>query len=288
MPTETVYGLAADAANAQAVARLYAAKGRPSFNPLITHVARIEDAFAHGQFSDKAQLIARHFWPGPLTIVVPRRAGSAVTDLACAGLETIALRVPSHEVTRALIEAAERPLVAPSANRSGHVSPTLPSHVADDFGETIDLILDAGASIWGLESTVIAFDEADTAYLLRAGALSRSALENIVGPLHAPYAHAAPHSPGMLERHYAPRARLRLNATRADESEVLLGFGDAAGARMNLSPDADITEAAAHLYQMLRALDAEGHAAIAVSPIPNEGLGEAINDRLRRAALGRS
>jgi L-threonylcarbamoyladenylate synthase len=286
MPTETVYGLAADATNGTAVAALYAAKGRPTFNPLISHVTGLDMAASLGRFNPVARELALAFWPGPLTLVVPRRADCPVSELAGAGLETLALRAPDHPVAQALIAAFGGPLVAPSANPSGGVSPTQAEHVADGLGAKIDLILDGGSCRVGVESTVIGFD-GDQALLLRKGGLARRDIEAIAGPLGRPDAASPKASPGMLKSHYAPRAALRLNATSAREGEVLLGFGAVDGAVMNLSPTGDLQEAAAHLFACLRELDASGAQCIAVSPIPDEGLGEAINDRLQRAAAPR-
>lgn len=283
IPTETVYGLAADASDPQAVARIFEAKGRPRFNPLIAHVAGLEQARAEGEFSALALRLAEAFWPGPLTLVVPRRAQGRVCDLARAGLETVALRVPALPAARAVIAAFGGPLSAPSANRSGAASPTRAAHVADDLGDRIDLILDAGACPVGVESSVVAVI-GEAATLLRPGGLARAEIEAVSGPLLAPDEGAAPASPGMLARHYAPRATLRLNANSAAPEEGWLGFGESsAGADLNLSYSRDLREAAANLFAYLRRLDGE-YLQIAVAPIPEEGLGEAINDRLRRAA----
>ena len=282
-PTETVYGLGADATQGEAVARIFAAKGRPRFNPLIVHVSGLEDARTHAVFADAAEKLARAFWPGALTLVLPRRADCRLSDLVSAGLDTVALRVPDHPVARALLQAAQRPIAAPSANRSGHVSATNAAHVAADLGEKVDFILDGGDAPLGVESTVIGFD-GDRPVLLRPGAIARDAIEAVVGPLAA--AGQDIQSPGQMESHYAPRAALRLNAVAAMPGEALLGFGNAPGAALNLSPRGDLAEAAANLFAMLRALDA-GAARIAVSPISQHGLGEAINDRLMRAAAPR-
>lgn len=286
MPTETVYGLAADATNGTAVAALYAAKGRPTFNPLISHVTGLDMAASLGRFNPVARELALAFWPGPLTLVVPRRADCPVSELAGAGLETLALRAPDHPVAQALIAAFGGPLVAPSANPSGGVSPTQAEHVADGLGAKIDLILNGGSCRVGVESTVIGFD-GDQALLLRKGGLARRDIEAITGLLGRPDAASPKASPGMLKSHYAPRAALRLNATSAREGEVLLGFGKVNGAKLNLSLTGDLQEAAAHLFACLRELDASGAQCIAVSSIPDEGLGEAINDRLQRAAAPR-
>lgn len=295
IPTETVYGLATDATDSHAVARLYAAKGRPSFNPLIAHLPDLESARRVGHISGAAETLARAFWPGPLTLVVPARDG-AVCDLARAGLPSVALRVPAHPVARAVLAALARPVAAPSANRSGHVSPTCSSHVLADLDGRIDLVLDAGACAVGVESTIIdATGEAPV--LLRPGGLARAAIEAALGAKLARRrmpAGSAPVAPGLLASHYAPAARLRLGADTVRPGEALLDFGDSrpagwalAAARLDLSAGGDLTEAAANLFAHLRALDASGVASIAVAPIPTEGLGEAIRDRLQRAAAPR-
>lgn len=287
LPTETVYGLAGDATSPQAVARIYAAKGRPSFNPLIAHVASLAAAEAEGVFEPLAQRLAQAFWPGPLTLVVRRRNGGQVCDLACAGLGTVALRVPAHPVAQAVLAAVGRPLAAPSGNRSGRPTPTTAQHVAEELGTAVALILDAGPARVGLESAVVAVD-GDRATLLRVGGLERAALEAVVGaPLLAPGAaeRAAPASPGMTLRHYAPDTPVRLNAVDAQPGELHLGFGSVAGtAGFSLSEAGDVVEAAARLFALIRAADALQPTAIAVAPIPHHGLGEAINERLARAA----
>jgi L-threonylcarbamoyladenylate synthase len=298
-PTETVYGLGADATNGEAVARLYDAKGRPSFNPLIAHVADFAAARALARFDDAADRLAAAFWPGPLTLVLPRIAGCPVAELATAGLDTIAVRMPSHPVARDILLAFGRPVVAPSANRSGHVSPTTAQHVLADLRGRIELIVDGGPTPMGLESTIVAC--LDRPMLLRPGALPRTEIERIVALIAAPPgleasadAEVAPIAPGQLASHYAPRARLRLDASSVQRGEALLAFGPApvAGAEqaalaLNLSRRGDLIEAAANLFSHLRALDQSGAAAIAVMPVPHEGLGEAINDRLERAAAPR-
>jgi L-threonylcarbamoyladenylate synthase len=286
MPTETVYGLAGDATSSYAVAAIFAAKGRPSFNPLISHVSDLAAAQAQGQFSPLALKLAQAFWPGPLTLVVPRLPHSNVCDLACAGLGTIALRVPAHEVAQALLAKFGRPIAAPSANQSGRPSPTLARHVIEEMGDKIALVLDGGPCAVGLESAVIAVD-GERATLLRLGGLARADLEAVAGPLLKPdeEALAAPASPGMLLRHYAPNAPVRLGATKALAGEVLIGFGpDFPADGFNLSPTGNLTEAAANLFAMLRLADAQSPTAIAVAPIPNWGLGEAIVERLLRAS----
>ena len=293
-PTETVYGLGADATNAEAIARLYLAKGRPSFNPLIAHVADLAAAHRIAAFNRDAETLAAEFWPGPLTLVLPRAPGCAVAELATAGLETIAVRVPSHAIAREILTAFGKPIVAPSANISGHVSPTTAQHVAADLAGRIDLIVDGGPADVGLESTIVGCFEVPR--LLRPGGVPRGAIEKALGlrlkeiPEHAPA--GQPLAPGMLASHYAPRTPVRLNATTLEPGEALLAFGSSAVAGvdkadlvLNLSTRGDLVEAAANLFGHMRRLDASGAAQIAVVPIPNEGLGEAINDRLRRAAV---
>ncbi len=289
-PTETVYGLGANALDGEAVARIFEAKGRPRFNPLIVHLASAEDARALAVFGEDAERLARAFWPGPLTLVLPRREGAGLCDLVSAGLPTVALRAPSHEMALALIEAAGVPVAAPSANRSGRVSATTAAHVAEDFGEAVDMIIDGGRCPAGIESTIVGLaGEAPT--LLRAGAVSRAEIEAVLGrPLALPGGGATPQAPGMLTSHYAPRALLRLNAAEPEPGESFLAFGPSPAANshsLNLSERGDLREAAANLFAHLRALDAAETATIAVAPVPDEGLGEAINDRLRRAAAPR-
>jgi L-threonylcarbamoyladenylate synthase len=286
-PTETVYGLGADATSDAAVAALFAAKERPAFNPLIVHVADSDAAEKIAEFDDRTRRLGAAFWPGALTIIRPRRAEAGISLLVSAGLETVAVRVPAHAVAHDLLIAAERPIAAPSANRSGHVSPTTASHVAASLGGRIDMIIDGGPCRVGIESTVVDLTDAD-AVLLRPGGIAAEEIEAVIGPLAAA-THAAdgeaPRSPGMLERHYAPAIPVRPNATQARPGEVLLGFGPLAPDQApNLSPDGDVIEAAANLFAMLHALDQPDHIAIAVMPIPETGLGQAINDRLRRAA----
>jgi len=291
-PTETVYGLGADATNGEAVARLYAAKGRPRFNPLIAHVTSAAAAFAFARFSFRAKKLAEAFWPGPLTLVLPKADGCPVSDLATAGLDSIAVRVPAHPVARDLLKAFGKPVVAPSANQSGHVSPTTAAHVRADLDGRVDLILDGGATDVGIESTIVSCLEMPA--LLRPGGLPRAEIERVLGlallePAQ-PMSDEAPLAPGMLASHYAPKTPLRLNARDVKPGEALLAFGAhalVAANTLNLSPAGDLVEAAANLFSHLRALDAAGALAIAVMPIPNEGLGEAINDRLARAAAPR-
>lgn len=287
-PTETVYGLGADATQDKAVAQVFAAKNRPSFNPLIVHVASLEEAAALGEFGIEASELAKLFWPGPLTLVVPRREGCAVSLLASAGLPTIALRVPGHPLAQALLKAARLPVVAPSANPSGRISPTTAAHVREGLGDKVSVILDGGPSMIGLESTIIGCT-GERAVLLRPGGLARQEIEKVLGHKLASGGDTKkPSAPGQLESHYAPRARLRLNATTAKPGEAYLAFGEAPDARFNLSPAGDLTEAAANLFRLLHELDATGVDAIAVAPVPHEGLGEAINDRLKRAAAPRT
>ena len=285
MPTETVYGLATNAADADAVARLYEAKGRPRFNPLIAHVTDVEMAARLAHLPDLARGLMQAFWPGPLTLVLPKKATAPICDLANAGLDSVAIRAPAHPAAQALIRAVDRPLVAPSANPSGSVSPTTAQHVLEGLGHRIDLILDGGACPVGVESTVVMVEDA-TASLLRPGGLDRGAIEPLTGPLARIEDSATPASPGMLKSHYAPGAKVRLNANEARDDEVLLGFGEITG-DLNLSATGDLAEAATGLFAALRQLDASGAASIAVAPIPETGLGEAINDRLQRAAAPR-
>lgn len=297
-PTETVYGLGADATNPAAVARLYAAKGRPSFNPLIAHVPDLAAARRLARFDAAAERLAAAFWPGPLTLVLPKASACDVAELATAGLDSVALRAPDHGVAQALLAAFGKPVVAPSANRSGHVSPTTAGHVVADLGGQIDLVVDGGPTRVGIESTIVACLGEPT--LLRPGGVPREEIARVLGRAlaDAPAAPAAegeaPLAPGMLASHYAPRARLRLGATEVANGEALLAFGplppDAARAAavLNLSSAGDLIEAAANLFSHLRALDHSGAATIAVMPVPSHGLGAAINDRLSRAAAPRS
>lgn len=282
MPTETVYGLAADASNPEAVVRLYEAKGRPRFNPLIAHVSGLPMAMREAVFSPLATSLAQKFWPGPLTLVLPVIPGGTVCDLARSGLQTVGLRCPSHFAAKALIAEFDRPVVAPSANRSGHVSPTRADHVAADLADRIDLILDGGPCDVGIESTIVAV-EGDNVTLLRSGATPAETLEAFIGKPLMRASGDGISAPGMLKSHYAPNARLRLNAEAPEPGEGYLGFGPGPREGLNLSPQGDLAEAATKLFAMLRALDARFDR-IAVAPIPQDGLGEAINDRLARAA----
>ena len=292
-PTETVYGLGGDATNGKAVAAIFEAKGRPRFNPLIVHVADIVNAKTHADFTPLAIRLAEAFWPGALTLVLKRRAESDLCDLVSAGLGTIAIRVPDHPIAQSLLKAAGRPLAAPSANRSGRVSPTQAEHVQTDLGEQIGLILDGGATAHGLESTIVDAT-GERPILLRTGAVPAETIEAVLGQSisRAVDADDKPQSPGQLASHYAPDADVGLGATDGHEGEALLAFGDkvpaTAGPMINLSATGDLIEAAANLFAALRALDQTGIKKIAVMPIPEQGLGEAINDRLRRAAAPRS
>ncbi len=307
VPTETVYGLAADATNAEAVARIYAAKGRPSFNPLIVHVADLAAAERIAVFDAEARALAEAFWPGPLTLVLPVREDSGIAALVTAGLDTIAIRVPRHRAMQGLIAAAGRPLAAPSANASGGISPTTAAHVAGSLGGNVPLILDDGATEAGLESTIVAGRT-----VLRPGPVTAEAIFALlqhppgegrgpvgtsevtarnadhnrppIGPRPPPGGSAGGvTAPGQLESHYAPKKLLRLNATEAGSNEWLIGFGDVAG-NVTLSASGDLVEAAAKLFDLLHAADANDRPKIAIAPIPLDGIGEAINDRLRRAA----
>ena len=281
MPTETVYGLAGDAADARAVAAVYEAKGRPSFNPLIAHVADVGMARRIARFDARAEALAARFWPGPLTLVLPVADPAAVCDLARAGLDTVAVRAPAHPLAHALIAAFGGPVVAPSANRSGRPSPTSLADALEETGAFVQAALDGGPCAVGLESTVVGL--LDEARLLRPGAVTRAQIEAVIGPL-AEAADDARRSPGRLTRHYAPDAPVRLDATAPQPGEAWLSFGPAGAGPWNLSPTGDLAEAAANLFAYLRAADRTSPAGIAVAPIPHEGLGEAINDRLKRAA----
>lgn len=290
LPTETVYGLGADATNERAVAKIFEAKGRPKFNPLISHVTGTEEAKRYVKWNATAEKLAATFWPGPLTLVLPRIEDSPIALLTTAGLDTVAIRAPAHDMAQALIEAAGRPIAAPSANRSGAVSPTLAAHVAESLGGRVKMILDGGPCTIGVESTVLDLT-AERPTLLRPGGATREAIEGVIGPVAVSDAllsgDAARKSPGQLASHYAPSVPVRLDATTVSADEALLAFGPSlAGARttLNLSPSGDLTEAAANLFAHLRALDGQKPSRIAVMPIPETGLGLAINDRLRRAA----
>lgn len=290
LPTETVYGLGADARSDQAVAGIFAAKGRPRFNPLIVHARDLAAARALGAFDARAMKLADAFWPGPLTLVVRRLATSGISWLATAGLETIAIRCPKHPVAQAVLQEFGGPIAAPSANLSGTVTATTARHVWESLGSAVDLILDGGPTTHGLESTIVGVF-GSTPVMLRPGAIARAEIERIVGPLaQGGDNDDAPHSPGRLRSHYATTAPLRLNATSVDADEALLAFGaPLPGAKrvLNLSAKGDLRDAAANLFAMLRALDTSDVSAIAVMPVPDNGLGEAINDRLKRAAAPR-
>lgn len=297
LPTETVYGLAADAENGQAVASIYAVKARPRINPLIVHVSTIAMAQRYAAWSATAQQLAEAFWPGPLTLVLPRHADCPASDLVSAGGPTIALRCPAHPLALAAIAALGRGVAAPSANRSGRVSPTTLAHVQAELGDQAALMVDGGPCQFGLESTVFDLSGARP-HLLRPGTITRARLAECIGlPVDAaitpaPDSQAALRAPGMLASHYAPALPVRLNATSVNTGEALLAFGPApltgAAAMRNLSASADLSEAAANLFSALRALDDPAYTGIAVMPIPQEGIGEAIHDRLTRAAVPRT
>ena len=283
VPTETVYGLAADATDTHAVAAIYSAKGRPSFNPLIVHVAHMDMARTLAHFSATADRLAARFWPGPLTMVLPVRADSGLSHLVTAGLPTVALRMPAHPAMRALIRESGRPLAAPSANRSGSISPTRAEHVLASLNGKVRMVLDEGPTSEGLESTIAA-PEPDRIRLLRPGPITAAMLGEATGlPVVAAKADAAIEAPGQLESHYAPAKPVRLHALRAETNEYLIGFG-LMPCHINLSPEADLREAGANLFAALHVADASAAERIAVAPIPMEGIGAAINDRLRRAA----
>jgi L-threonylcarbamoyladenylate synthase len=288
-PTETVYGLGADATSDAAVAAIYAAKGRPKFNPLITHVGSLEQAQTLGVFNADADRLAQKFWPGPLTMVVPRRANCPVSMLASAGLDSIALRVPSHKVAKTLIARSGKPIVAPSANPSGSITPTLAGHVRERLQERVAMVLDGGPCPIGIESTIVKCMGGEPV-LLRPGGLSTSDIEAVLGKplLLETMKSGRPDAPGQLERHYAPRAKVILDVVWPRFDVGLLAFGPQVplhpGPVRNLSASGDLEEAAANLFRMMHELDATGVQTIAVMPIPQEGLGQAINDRLARAA----
>jgi L-threonylcarbamoyladenylate synthase len=302
LPTETIYGLGANALDGVAVAKIFAAKGRPSFNPLIVHVPDIESAAALVEMNETARAVMNKFWPGPLTIILPRRPGCAVSDLCSAGLPTLAVRVPAHPAALKLLKAAGVPVAAPSANKSGSISPTTPQHVLESLGDAVDFILAAGPSSVGVESTVLDLS-GDKPFILRPGAITAEDLEPILGPVMydlGDHGHDVK-SPGQLLKHYAPSIPVRLNAVDVEEDEALLAFGSLkfmglksggfakdlpADQMKNLSDTGDLYEAAANLFRMMRDLDKPGHKRIAVMNIPDHGIGIAINDRLKRAAAG--
>ena len=287
--TETVYGLGADATNDHAVAAIFKAKGRPRFNPLIVHFADIAGIAQDVELDERARVLAETFWPGPLSLILPRRPDCRISLLVSAGLETLAVRIPDHKTARALITQSNLPIAAPSANRSNHVSPTCADHVAMGLGPEIAAVIDGGACSIGIESTVLDLSE-ETPAILRPGKITAEQLEPILGTLRQietkSHEANAPHkSPGLLERHYAPDLPLRMNAEATRPEESLLGFGpNASKATLNLSPTGDLDEAAANLFAMIRTLDQGNFKGIAVMPVPENGLGCAINDRLRRAA----
>lgn len=282
LPTETVYGLAARADSDAAVAGIYRAKGRPDFNPLIVHVPSLAVAERIAAFDDRARALAAAFWPGPLTIVLPLREGAGIAPAVTAGLPTIALRCPAHPVMRAVLEATELPLAAPSANRSGGVSPSEAAHVAASLGGAVDLVLDGGACAQGIESTIVAPRNFGWS-LLRPGPVTREQLQAILGPESDVTTSGRIEAPGQLASHYAPGKPVRLNAVEAKTDEFHIGFGPVAG-DISLSPSGDLAEAAARLYACLHLSAAAPRARVAIAPVPDEGIGAAINDRLRRAA----
>jgi L-threonylcarbamoyladenylate synthase len=293
-PTETVYGLGGNATDSHAVAAIFEAKGRPSFNPLIVHVADPIAAEAYVEFTEHARDLAHAFWPGPLTLVLPKRASGGLSDLISAGLDTVAIRVPGHPVALDILKAAGCPIAAPSANLSGRISPTCAAHVVDGLNRRVHMIVDGGPCAVGLESTVLSLID-DRPIILRPGAVTAEQISACLGLPVEQAVNLSPsvdeetplHSPGMLSSHYAPDALMRLNATDVRDGEVLLGFGEVQDAVLNLSPSGDLKEAAVNMFAMLRLLDSRGVGTIAVSPIPDQGLGCAINDRLRRAAAPR-
>ena len=287
-PTETVYGLGADARNGHAVASVYAAKGRPGFNPLIVHVADLKAAKRYAIFNDLALSLAARFWPGPLTLVLPLADNHGLSELVTAGLDSVAIRIPQHPVAQALLNVFNGPLAAPSANPSGRISPTQATHVVVDMNGKIDAVLDGENCVIGVESTILKITGSKVS-LLRAGGVSVERISNVLGQdIATPSDPKLPQSPGQLKSHYAPKAHVRLNVDIAKGHEVLLGFGpDCKDAALNLSSTGDLVEAAANLFSYLRKMDAMAQDGIAISPIPMSGLGLAINDRLKRAAAPR-
>jgi len=289
-PTETVYGLGGDATSDKAVAAIYAAKDRPQFNPLIAHVADVRALDALIEWNENARMLAMQFWPGPLTLVLLRKKDCPVSLLASAGMDTLAVRIPSHPIARQLLAEVGRPIAAPSANQSGKLSPTTPLHVAESLGGKVDMILAGGKSAVGLESTVIDLVSKQPR-ILRPGGITKEQLEKAIGPVEAAMTDSsAPLSPGMLPSHYAPNLPLRLNAENVAANEALLAFGPdtlikGGAMRLNLSEKGDLDEAAANLFAMLRQLDQPRFSGIAVMPVPNTGLGVAIIDRLKRASV---
>ncbi|PLK27200.1 L-threonylcarbamoyladenylate synthase [Novosphingobium sp. TH158] len=282
VPTETVYGLAARADSESAVAAIYRAKGRPDFNPLIVHVPSLEAAERIALFDDRARKLAEAFWPGPLTLVLPLRKGATIAPAVTAGLPTVALRCPAHPAMHALLESCGLPLAAPSANRSGAVSPTAADHVAASLGSAVDMVLDGGACARGIESTIVAPRDSGWS-LLRPGPVTAQQVEAVIGPAGDVTTPRGIEAPGQLASHYAPGKPVRLNAESAAADEFHIGFGDVAG-HTSLSAGGDLAEAAARLYGCLHEAAGDAHPRIAVAPVPDEGIGAAINDRLRRAA----
>lgn len=299
MPTETVYGLAADATNGEAVAKIYSAKGRPSFNPLISHFASVQDITAHADMDERAKTLASHFWPGPLTLILPRKDTSTIAPIVTADLPTLAVRVPSHKTARALIKASGVPLAAPSANKSGSLSPTSAQHVARSLGDAVDMIFADGSSEIGLESTVVDLSTPET-IILRPGGITQNDIQRVLNcDVSVSKESDDIKSPGQLLKHYAPQTPLRLNAIDLQDGEALLAFGSTkfmatqSGTHArdlpdtmirNLSENLDLHEAASNLFRMLHELDSYGHKGIAVMAIPDQNVGVAINDRLKRAA----
>ena len=288
-PTETVYGLGGDATSDAAVAKIFEAKARPGFNPLISHVADPGAAFMLGDFDERARAVAEAFWPGPMTLVVRRRDNCPISLLASAGLDTLAIRVPAHPLATALLRSVGRPIAAPSANPSGRVSPTTAEHVISGLAGKVSIVLDSGPCSVGLESTVLDLS-GDTPAILRPGAVTREMIEVLLGSVSLAGASTKIAAPGMLKSHYAPSLPVRLNAETAKEGELFLGFGNISGptGSETLSVTGDLTEAAARLFSLMRSLDRPGATGIAIAPIPEAGLGVAINDRLRRAAAPRA
>jgi len=283
-PTETVYGLGADATNSEAIAKIYAAKERPSFNPLIVHISNLDKAPQYVVINDLAEKLAAAFWPGPFTMVLPLKENSDISDLITAGLNTVAIRVPQNKIAHQLLEHFQGPIAAPSANKSGQISPTTAAHVDGEFGDELSFIIDGGPCEKGIESTIVQVTNTDV-ILLRPGNITIADIEKIAERpvLQNTDDHAKPTSPGQLTSHYAPNTKMRLNATTINEGECYLGFGDIAG-DLNLSSSSDLNEAATNLFSMMRTLDTMNKSTIAVAPIPSIGLGVAINDRLQRAA----
>lgn len=288
-PTETVYGLGANALDSKAVAKIYSAKNRPSFNPLIVHVANKDTVLNYVEMNDQAQTLAEKFWPGPFTMVLPIKQNCGLSNLITAGLDTVAIRVPENVVAHELITEFDGPIAAPSANKSGKISPTTAKHVSDEFGDELSMIIDGGSCEKGIESTIVRVD-GKVIEILRPGSITSSDIENAVGRKVSYQVKTSdqPNAPGQLESHYAPETKMRLNVTETRNDEALLAFGKIEVSEdrftLNLSPSGDLIEAAANLFSMMRELDQMNFNSIAVSPIPETGLGIAINDRLRRAA----